>query len=32
MLGIHSGEESIVIPLDSYSRMFDLTDVKEVTA
>lgn len=23
--------ESIVIPLDSYSKMFDLTDVKEVT-
>lgn len=32
MLGISNKDESIVIPLDSYSRMFDLTDVKEVTA
>ncbi len=29
--GISTTEESIVIPLDSYSKMFDLTDVKEVT-
>lgn len=31
MPGIESKYEGIVIPLDSYSRMFDLTDVKEVT-
>lgn len=31
MAGMSTTRESIVIPLDSYSRMFDLTDVKEVT-
>lgn len=31
MPGISSQKGSIVIPLDSYSKMFDLTDVKEVT-
>ena len=32
MPGMENRSEGIVIPLDSYSRMFDLTDVKEVTA
>lgn len=32
MPGISTAKEDIVIPLDSYSKMFDLTDVKEVTA
>lgn len=30
MPGITGDQEGIVIPLDSYSKMFDLTDVKEV--
>ena len=30
MPGMPASKESIVIPLDSYSKMFDLTDVKEV--
>ncbi len=32
MLGMENTSGDIVIPLDSYSKMFDLTDVKEVTA
>lgn len=32
MPGFESGTEGIIIPLDSYSKMFDLTDVREVTA
>lgn len=31
MPGMESKYEGIVIPLDSYSKMFDLTDVKEVS-
>lgn len=32
MPGFHSETSGIIIPLDSYSKMFDLTDVREVTA
>lgn len=32
MPGMENKSKDIVIPLDSYVRMFDLTDVKEVTA
>ncbi len=31
MPGMESKHQGIVIPLDSYSKMFDLTDVKEVS-